>query len=227
MRYQGPMVDARFVARRKRFLCDVVTDAGDELTAHLANTGSMTGCTAPNAPVRLRDSRDPKRKLRFSVEQIRVDGAWIVVNTARANQVVHEGLTRGVLAGRFGEGDVRREVRHGDARIDFAVGDHTLLEVKSVTLRDGERLAFPDAVTARGRKHVDALAEEAAAGRGAVLLFLVPREGGARVGLARDVDPAYAEAVLRAVDKGVVVEAWRAWPRPDGIDLGEQLPLDL
>ncbi len=220
------MVDARFVARRKRFLCDVVTVDGEELTAHLANTGSMTGCTAPDAPVRLRDSRDPKRRLRFSVEQIQVGGEWIVVNTARANQVVHEGLTSGALAGRFGDGEVRREVRHGDARIDFAVGD-TLLEVKSVTLREGGRLAFPDAVTARGRKHVEALAAEAEAGRGAVLFFLVPREGGDRVGLAHDVDPAYAEAVLRAVDRGVVVEAWRAWPRSDGIDLGERLPLEL
>ena len=229
MRYDGPLVDARFVGRRKRFLCDVVTAAGEPLVAHLANTGSMRGCMAPDAPVRLRDSRDPRRKLRYSVEQICVDGCWIVVNTARANQVVAEALRDGVLRGRFGEGPVRREVPHGASRVDFGLGDplHTLLEVKSVTLLSGPRLSFPDAVTARGKKHVDALGAEAAAGRNAVLLMLVPREGGERVGLARDIDPAYAQAVDRALAAGLRLEAWRAWPSSAGIEMGERLPFDL
>jgi len=229
MDYAGRMVDARFVARRKRFLCDVVTDDGEALTAHIANTGAMTGCSEPDAPVRLRDSADPKRKLRFSVEQICVAGEWIVVNTARANQVVEEALTSGVLRGTFGMGPVRREVRHGESRIDFGVGEplHTLVEVKSVTLRIGDQLAFPDAVTARGRKHVDALGNLAAEGFGAALLFLVPRHGGRRVGVARHVDPAYAESLALAVSKGLRVEAWRAVPRSDGIDFGERLPLEL
>ncbi len=228
MRYDGPLIDARFVARRKRFLCDVVTRDGEALTAHVANTGAMTGCTAPDAPVRLRDSRDPKRKLRYSVEQIEVDGHWIVVNTARANQVVDEAL-RGTLGERFGTGPVYREVRHGDRRIDFGVGEpmHTLLEVKSVTMLQGDRLVFPDAVTERGRKHVEALAGLAAEGRRGVLLFLAPREGGVEVGLAEHVDPRYARAVRDAVAAGVRVEAWRARPTAEGILWGERLPVVL
>ncbi len=229
MDYTGRMVNARFVARRKRFLCDVVTEDGEALTAHIANTGAMTGCSEPGAPVRLRDSADPKRKLRFSVEQICVAGEWIVVNTARANQVVAEALTSGALRGTFGVGPVRREVWHGASRIDFGVGEplHTLVEVKSVTLKVGELLAFPDAVTERGRKHVDALGDLAADGFGAALVFLVSRQGGRQVGVARHVDPAYAESLELAVSKGLRVEAWRAMPRRDGIDFGERLPLGL
>jgi len=227
--YEGPLLEARFVARRKRFFCDVMHE-GAPLTAHLANTGSMRGCTAPDASVRIRDSGDPKRKLRFSAEQIRVDGDWIVVNTARANQVVAAGLAAGAFPELPPYDTVAREVRLGGSRVDFQLrsADTTVwLEVKSVTLRQGRWLRFPDAVSARAAKHARELADQVAPGVRSVLLFLVPREGGEVVGVADAVDPTYAAVLRDAAARGVEVLARRAWPRPDGIALGEALPVHL
>lgn len=229
MIYEAPLQEAVFVGRRKRFFCDVRLD-GEPLTAHLANTGSMRGCTAPDAPVRIRDSGDPKRKLRFSAEQIRVDGDWIVVNTARANPVVRAALEAGRIDGLPPYDIVEREVRLGSHRIDFRLvgaATPTWLEVKSVTLREGDALRFPDAVSSRAAGHAAALAERARAGEGAVLFFLVPREGGDWVELAEDLDPSYARAVRAAVADGVQVMAWRALPTLEGIELGSRLDVRL
>ena len=226
--YEAPLQTGRFVARRKRFFCDLLLDDAP-LTAHLANTGSMRGCTAPDAPVRVRDSGDPKRKLRFSAEQIQVDGDWIVVNTARANQVVARALAAGALPELGPYDTVEREVRLGASRVDFRLrgpGRVVWVEVKSVTLREGEWLRFPDAVSARAAKHARELAERVGEGEEAVLFFLVPREGGRRVTVARDLDPAYAEVLGQAVAAGVQVVARRALPRIDGIELGEPLPVE-
>lgn len=230
--YEAPLVEVVILDRRKRFLADVRWPDGTLATAHLANTGSMAGCWHPGALARVRDSGDPKRRLRYSVEQIQVEGEWIVVNTARANQVVAAGLAARAFDGLGWPGNgVRREVRLGESRVDFARVDgdlvRTWIEVKSVTLREGEWLRFPDAVSVRARRHVEALAKAVRAGAHAVLLFLVPREGGARVGLAAGIDPAYARAVREAVAEGVEVVAWRAWPSADGLCLGDRLPVAL
>lgn len=50
---------------------------------------------------------------------------------------------------------------HPGGRLDIAfvqgAAPDVLLEVKNVTLLDGNRLRFLDAVSARGRKHLDLL----------------------------------------------------------------------
>lgn len=50
------------------------------------------------------------------------------------------------------------------------------IEIKSVSLRMDERtLAFPDAVTTRGQKHLRALMEARARGERAILVFVIMR----------------------------------------------------
>ena len=85
------LVEGRILDRRKRFLADVELPDGTQVVAHLANTGRMTNCWEPGAPCRLSHSNDPKRKLAWSVEQIRMTD-WICVNTARPNRIVQEAL---------------------------------------------------------------------------------------------------------------------------------------
>ncbi len=225
MRYGQRLVQGEFVRRYKRFLCDVRLPDGAEVTAHVANTGAMTGCTAPRAPVRLSHSDDPRRKLRWSVEQIRVGGHWICVNTARANRVVEEAIRAGrVLPGHL---RVLRERRLGDSRIDFALEGEgtTWVEVKNATLLRGEEVCFPDATTSRGTRHVQALHAAARRGDRAVLFFHVGHEGGRAVALAGDIDPAYVRAVRAAVADGVEVMAWRARMDAESIALSEPMPV--
>lgn len=50
MLFTPPLQSATTVKRYKRFLADVVTPDGRELTLHCPNTGAMTGCAAPGIP---------------------------------------------------------------------------------------------------------------------------------------------------------------------------------
>ena len=90
-------LSARLLRRYKRFLADVETDAGEKLTVHCPDPGSMRGCALPGAPVRCSTSDNPNRKLRHTLEMIRVGRVWVGVNTGRANHVVARALAAGAL----------------------------------------------------------------------------------------------------------------------------------
>lgn len=230
MEYPEPLIGGVFLRRWKRFFCEVRLDDGREVTAHLANTGKMTGCTAPEAPVRVLPSHDPKRKLKWSVEQIAVDGQWICVNSVRPNQVVAEAVAAGRVAELTGYDRLRREQRLGESRVDLrleAPDRVAWVEVKNATLLRGDGLQFPDTVTARGARHVRELAGAVRPGVRAVLLFHVGHEGGQWVGPARDLDPDYATALDDAVAAGVEVLAYRAVMDETRIVLGESVPVRL
>jgi len=159
----------------------------------------MTGLAEPGARVLLSRSDDPRRKLMFSWELVRADRVWACVNTAVANRVVRSWIERGRIA--LGAGALRAEPRHGDSRFDFRIGDDTWVEVKTVTLADGR---FPDAVTERGRRHLERLA--ALPGR-RVLLYFAARADIDVVRPAEDIDPAYAAALRAAAEAGVEIRA--------------------
>jgi sugar fermentation stimulation protein A len=236
MRFPTPLVPATLVRRYKRFLADVTLPSGDVITAHVANPGAMTGLAAPGARVWLSKSDNPKRKLPWSWELIEVDlgaGAEVVgVNTAHPNLIVGEALAGGSIPELTGYGSIRREVRYGvNSRVDFLLEDAArpacYVEIKNVHLmRTGGLAEFPDAVTARGTKHLDELAAMVAAGHRAVMLFLIQIGSAARFSLARDIDVAYGRAFDRARAAGVEALAYRCLLTPDGIHLGTAVPIE-
>ena len=57
MRFAAPLIPATLVRRYKRFLADVVLPGGEEITAHVANPGAMTGLATPGARVFLSQVR--------------------------------------------------------------------------------------------------------------------------------------------------------------------------
>jgi sugar fermentation stimulation protein A len=71
---------------------------------------------------------------------------------------------------------VESEVRVERSRFDFLLEDDTgtiLLEVKSCTLFSNKVAMFPDAVTARGKKHLEELTRLSAEGTSCAVLFLI------------------------------------------------------
>lgn len=242
MRFPEPLLRGRLQRRYKRFLADVTLDDGSEVVAHCANPGSMMGLAAPGATVWLSPSRNPARKLKYSWELVEIpgaaageeSGALVGIHTGRANALVAEALDAGQIPELAGYGTRRAEVRYGsNSRVDFllepAAGSDRppcYLEVKSVTLKRGGRLAeFPDAVTARGAKHLAELAEVARRGERAVLFFLVQRDDCEAVAAAADIDPAYAAALKQALSEGVGVLCYGCSLSPSGIAVDAALPL--
>jgi sugar fermentation stimulation protein A len=116
-----------------------------------------------------------------------------------------EGKVRGVRAG----WKIRREVIRGRSRFDFLAlspdGCETLIEVKSVTLVENGCARFPDAPTARGRRHVRELAEIVRNGGRAMVLFIVQRDDARSITPNRETDPEFAEALAAARSAGVIL----------------------
>lgn len=239
MQFPEPLVPGRLVRRYKRFLADVVLDDGSEVVAHCANPGSMLGLAQPGNRVWLSPAAGPLRKLRWTWELVEVPGdkvggtggALVGIHTGRANALVAEALAAGRIAELTGYDSIRREVRYGaGSRVDFLLerpgAPACYLEVKSVTLMRGGGLAeFPDAVTARGNRHLAELAGVARQGGRAVLLFLVQRADCARVAAAADIDPAYAAALARAAADGVEILCYSCSLSPQAIALDAPLTL--
>ena len=228
MRFDPPLVPARLVKRYKRFLADCVIEAtGEEVTAHCANSGSMMSLARPGARVWLRHSADPKRKLAWSfVLEETEAGACVCVDTALPNAIVAEAIAAGRIPALAGHASLRREVKYGkNSRIDILLEDpakgRVFVEVKNCTLSRAAGLAeFPDAVTARGAKHLAELADQIALGDRAVMVWLVDRPDCDRFALAADVDPAYAKAWAQARAAGVEAIVVSTRPTPEGIEIG-------
>jgi sugar fermentation stimulation protein A len=236
LRFDPPLIPATLVRRYKRFLADVVLPDGGEITAHVANPGAMTGLAAPGSRVWLSKSSDPKRKLPYAWELVEADlgaGLELVdVNTSHANRIVHEALIAGAIPECTGCETIRREVKYGASRLDFCLETAgkppCFLEVKNVTLMRNPGLSeFPDAVTARGAKHMRELYDMTQSGHRAVLLFLIQIASAKRFSPAADIDPAYARALAHAHQAGVEVLAYTTDLSPTQITLGNRVPADL
>lgn len=220
-----PLTDAVVIKRYKRFLVDVILEDGREVTAHCPNTGRMTGCWRPGAPAQLSYSDDPRRKLPWTLERVDMGAGWIGVNTHRVNAVVAESLELGLLPGLSGYKRLRREVpvelSGHRARLDLVLDrgrkPDAFIEVKNVTLLEGDSLAFPDAVTARGQKHLQVLQQLVNAGNRGIMIYALNRPEGSCFEVARTVDPAYADALEQAVAGRVEVIPLRLQHNRTGI----------
>lgn len=226
MRFDTPLVQGRLIRRYKRFLADIALPDGREVVAHCPNPGAMLGLADPGLEVWVEPNDDPRKKLRWGLRLVRVpSGALVGVDTGAANRIVAEALAKAQVPGLAG--DVRAEVPDGaGSRLDFRVGE-TFVEVKSVTLRRDEMAEFPDSVTKRGAKHLDALAALVSQGHRAMMLYLVQREDCQALRIARDLDPAYAARFGAARNAGVQMVCHGTHITPHGIEFGAALPVEV
>jgi len=233
MRFEPPLIPGRLLRRYKRFLSDVALDDGREVTAHVANPGSMLGLVAEGARVWLSVADNPARKLQHSWELVEADGALVGVNAGRANALAREAVVAGRIAELTGYADCRTEVRYGgNSRIDLLLRDPArppcYVEVKNVHLMRRAGLAeFPDSVTKRGTKHLRELREVARTGDRAVMLYVVQRGDCTGFAVAADIDPAYAEALAAARADGVEAYAYACNVTPEAIELDGRRRLAL
>jgi sugar fermentation stimulation protein A len=195
---------------------------------HTNNSGSMLGLTRPGAKALVSPAAGPKRKLPYTLELIEHQGFLVGVNTLTPNRMLKAAHAAGLLHETVGHADLRTEARAGDSRLDALFtgpAGRLWVECKNVTMSEYGEAAFPDAITARGLKHLEELIRLVKSGDRAALFFLVQRPDADCFGPAEYVDPAYAAAFKRALEAGV--EAWPYLARISnaGIELGPRLPL--
>ena len=169
---KGPLILGRFLNRRNRFVVQVEID-GCPTFAYLPNPGRLWEILLPGTPLLLAPS---SAELPYTVMAARRLGDWVLLHTHLVNDVVEYLLLKGLISRFAGAKIVRREVALDRSRIDFLLtmgGEEVFLEVKSCTLFGHRVAAFPDAVTARGKKHIEELALLAGQKRRACVLFLI------------------------------------------------------
>jgi len=237
MNFVPPLQEAVLLKRYKRFLADVETPAGDQLTIHCPNTGAMRNCADPGSRIWYSTSSNAKRKYPHTWELVEnADQHMVGVNTSKANKLFSEGLQSGVIHELSGYENIQSEVStSAGSRLDFCLTPSNAsdkspcyVEVKSVSLgsASGEGL-FPDAVTARGQKHLLELINIKQQGNRAIMFFCVQNTGITRVVPADLIDPTYGRLLREAIQAGVEVLCYKTEISTSHMRLAIPIPLEL
>jgi sugar fermentation stimulation protein A len=204
----------KLIKRYKRFLADIVLDNGEEITAHVPNSGRMTSTIEDNCDVWVSFHDNPKRKLKYTLELTKIGDIIICANTGVANKIGVEAIENGIIKELQGYTLLKTEQKYGkNSRIDILLENENqkcFVEIKSVTLKIDNHLAFPDAVTTRGAKHLDELIDMVQDGHRAVMLYIVQRTDKLSFRIANEIDEKYYKKFQEAINSGVEVLVYQS-----------------
>ena len=211
MKFTNSLIKGKLIKRYKRFFTDIEAN-NKTLIAHCPNTGSMMGLLDEGNDVWVTRHNDPKRKLKFTLEMIKVNKKIIGVNTHRANRIVEHALNNKLIDEFKSIKNIKAEFKYSDdTRFDFLC-DKKILEVKNVTLlRDDNIAEFPDAVTSRGSKHLKMLINSIKKGYKPYVLFLTQIQDINKFKIAKDIDANYFKDYIEAKKAGVNFIAYRCY----------------
>jgi sugar fermentation stimulation protein A len=228
----GQLVGAELVQRDNRFRVQVRME-GRVVSAHLPNSGRLGELLVPGrqlwltpAPVEGR----AERKTAYDLTLVEYGDRLVSVDARLPSALVAAALSCGRLARWQGYATVQREVTHGASRLDLRLDAHPeappcWIEVKSVTLVEEGAALFPDAPTARGRRHLAELVDIVDAGGRAAAVFVVQRDDPERFSPHSMADPAFAAALCEAKAAGVDVAAYRCRVTLEGIEITSSIPV--
>ena len=209
MKFISTLIKGKLIKRYKRFFTDIKVNS-HTVTAHCANTGSMLGLLDQGNDVWLTKNDNPNRKLKYTLEIIKVNKSLIGVNTHRANRIVEHGLNNNLINDFKNIKNIKPEFKYSnDTRFDFLC-DKKIIEVKNVTLTREPNIAeFPDAITSRGSKHLIKLIDSLKNGYKPFVLFLTQIQGISNFKIAKDIDSEYYKNYILAKKTGVKFLAYR------------------
>jgi sugar fermentation stimulation protein A len=234
----GPLVEARFLERPNRFVVHARLASGLRAVAHLADPGRLLELLVPGRRLWLRPAAGPLRKTRWSAVLVESpDSSGLVsVDTTLPNRLVARALEMDALEELRGWRLEKQEHTIGHSRFDFLLrrrrggpGPRRMaLEVKSVTLVEGRVGLFPDAVTARGARHVRELTALRRGGEwAAAVLFVLQRPDADSIRPEAAIDPDFARAVVEARRAGVRFLGRRCRVDLMSLTLGGAVPVNV
>ena len=109
MKFTKSLIKGKLVKRYKRFFVDI--DLNKEIVvAHCPNTGSMMGLLKEGNEVFISQNDNPKRKLKYTLELIKVKKSLIGVNTHFANKIAFHGLSNNLIKEVANNNNIKPEV---------------------------------------------------------------------------------------------------------------------
>ncbi|WP_051353115.1 DNA/RNA nuclease SfsA [Thalassobacillus devorans] len=209
---QDKLFEAVFLERPNRFILHCRLKENEHtIRVHLPDPGRLTGLLRQGAVIIVRYHENPNRKTAWSAVMIEDNSTntMVSLNTQLANQLVEKALQQAVIPSLKNHKLLKREYTIGRSRFDFLLEDGNrklILEVKSVTMREDNFGKFPDAVTKRGKKHVEELTQIQQEGEvDTAILFVAQRNDITAIKTADEIDPGFSEALKQAAVHGVTV----------------------
>ena len=231
MNFDSPLIPGVLIKRYKCFFVDIKIK-NKIVTAHCPNTGSMMGLLTKNNKVWISKSNNKKRKLKYTLQIIEVNGNKVGVNTHLTNKLVLEALKENFFKFFDKEALIQVEKKFGEnTRFDFLINENnkkSFIEVKNVTLSRKPKIAeFPDAVTSRGAKHINDLINAIEKKYYSYLFYIVQREDCENFKIADDIDPAYSKLLTKAQKKKVKILCYDCKFSSKGIKLNNKIKIRI
>ena len=231
MDFENELIPGVLVKRYKRFFADIKLK-NKIITAHCPNSGSMLNLLEKGNPVWITKSNNEKRKLLYTLQIIEVKNIKFCVNTHITNKIVKESLENKQLTELREYNLIRPEKKFGNnTRFDFLLYNSkkdkkAFLEVKSVSLvrKDGHA-EFPDAITSRGKKHLESLIMANKQGFESYLMFLIQIENCKSFRIASDIDPEYYKVFKEAMKKNVKLLCYDCKFSNKGIEINDKIKI--
>lgn len=196
------IVKGSFIDRPNRFVVHMDLN-GENVLCHMPNPGRMRELLFPGVPLYAVKTKNPAARTAYRIIGVEREGEVILLDTTYCNDVAEWLIDHRKIPGWESFYVIRREVAMGDSRFDLLLGNPRTgeafpVEVKSCTLFGRHGAMFPDAVTARGRKHILHLGRIGREGGHAGLLILVHWDRAQWFLPDYHTDPAFAEAFRQA-----------------------------
>ena len=236
---------AIFLERPNRYLVLArLQRTGETVRVHCPDPGRLRELLIPHAGVVVYVSRADlsAASTRTTAYDLRLvehptAGTLISLDSRLPNALFGEGLRdeffvpfrhpraveREVPVPHAGAGVVRSRI---DYRLVDADGRTCWVEVKSATLVEDGIAYFPDAVTERGRRHVEELQHLVEQGARAAVCFIVQRPDARRLRPQWEHDPAFSAALHRAGQAGVELYAATVTVTLAGAELATMIPVE-
>ena len=231
MKLKGPLIPAIFIDRPNRFITNVKIK-NDIFQSHLADPGRLEELLLPGAKLFvLRAPINSKRNTKYSTVLVEYKDQLISLVSTLPNQFVKDAIGKNFLPMLKNLVYIRSEISIKKHRIDFLFqtnkGEKFFLEVKSVTFVEKNIAKFPDAVTTRGKNHVDLLRSLMEEGHQAGILFVCQRSDANMFEPMVDRDPAFSSALVKAYKKGVKVWCITLNVNQTEITFNREIPVNL
>ena len=226
MKYSN-ITEGQFESRPNRFIA-YAKILGKTEKVHVKNTGRCRELLTDHATVFLEKSANPERSTAYDLVAVRKGERIINMDSQAPNKAVKEWLHKKEL---FRDAVlIRPETVYRNSRFDFYVEtpqDKIFIEVKGVTLEQDDIVLFPDAPSQRAVKHVNELEEALEEGYKAYIILVIQMEGVKYFTPNRDTQPEFADALIRARQKGVKILAYDCQVTPDSMKINKPVPVRL
>ena len=206
------LIEAKFLERLNRFVGKIALE-NEEYTAYIRNTGRLTELLSKGNRVYVKES---KGKHPFEIVLAGYGDSLVCIYSHIAPKLYAE----------YVGGNFSFEPAFGNTRFDLFVNGRPV-EVKSVNLVKNRIALFPDAPTARGRKHILKLIELSKQGYNPLVVFVVQRQDAELFSPNWDVDREFSEALELYINCGLEARAYGCRVSLEEIGIEREIPVAL